>query len=316
MKTATKLSIVVISIVVVLVLGLGVFLMFHGHHEEPDPHEGQVYINDGFGMVWMTPLEGVPVNPLKRSDFKIVNGQPNFTSPGYTVTRGIDVSEHQHEIDWSLASEKIDYAYIRLGYRGYTEGGVFEDPYFVRNIKGAKENGLDVGVYFFSQALNEQEAVEEAEFVIDKLKNFDVDLPVVFDWEKIEGGARTDVVTPEMLDKCALAFCRTIEDAGYEAAVYFNRYIGYYMYDISKLMDYEFWLAVPGDHPDFYYATQMWQYSFDETLPGISTPTDMNLRLIPDVPLEIPVSDGQSDKGGGAAAQDEFADLPVVEYKK
>ena len=316
MKTASKYKVILISAAALLILGLGIFAIFHKEQEAVhDPHEGQVYINDGFGMVWMTPLEGVPVNPLHPSDFKILNNQPSFTSDGYTVTRGIDVSEHQHEIDWSLASRKIDYAYIRLGYRGYTEGGVFEDPYFVPNIKGAKENGLQTGVYFFSQAISVEEAVEEAEFVIKKLKNFDVDLPVVFDWEKIEGGARTDVVTPELLNECALAFCSKIEEAGYEAAVYFNRYIGYYMYDLSKLTDYEFWLAVPGDHPDFYYATQMWQYTFDAKIPGISTPTDMNLRLIPDVPLEIPEKPQEEKKENKRDTQDEYADLPIVEFK-
>ncbi len=317
MKTAFRYKILIIFLAAVLLVGAAVFLMVQVFKPAPvDPHEGQVYINDGFGMVWITPLEGVDVNPLKTEDFKIVNGQPELVREGYTVTRGIDVSEHQLEIDWAQASKNIDYAYIRLGYRGFTEGGLFEDPYFKANMEGATSNGLDAGVYFFSQAISVQEAVEEARFVLERIKDYDIDLPVVFDWEKIEGGGRSDVMTPELLTECALAFCETIKEAGYTPAVYFNRYLGYYMYDLSKLTDYEFWLAVPGEFPDFYYESDMWQYSFESKIPGIGELTDMNLRLIPD-----PVPEGEEKQDGKpskkpAKENDEYANLPVVEHKK
>lgn len=319
MKTAYKYRVLIIFLIAVVVVGLAVLLMVQLFKPEPvDPHEGQVYINDGFGMVWITPLEGVDVNPLKSEDFKMVNGEPVLTRDGYTVSRGIDVSEHQLEIDWAEASKHIDYAYIRLGYRGSTEGGLYEDPYFKANMDGATSNGLQTGVYFFSQALSVPEAVEEAEFVIERLKDYNVDLPVVFDWEKLEGGGRSDQMDPQLLTDCAVAFCETIKEAGYTPAVYFNRYLGYYMYDLSKLTDYEFWLAVPGEFPDFYYESEMWQYSFESKIPGISELTDMNLRLIPD-----PVPEGEEEeikdkdkKKPEKTEDDEYSDLPVVEYKK
>ena len=131
-----------------------------------------------------------------------------------------------------------------------------------------------------------QEAIEEADFVLERIEQYDIDLPVMYDWEKMEeagADARTYQLDTAILDECAVAFCETVKKAGYEPGVYFNRYIGYYGFDLSRLNYYKFWLAVPGDFPDFYYAFDIWQYSFEETIPGIETPTDMNLMFIPKV---------------------------------
>lgn len=283
MKTKTRSKIFLI-IALVLIAAAAVTVMVIVLRPKPvDPHEGQVYINDGFGMVWMTPLEGVDVNPIAESDIRTVNGMPSYTGSDFETRRGVDISEHQNEIDWQqVAQSGVDFAYIRLGYRGYTEGGMFEDAYYKQNIEGALANGLDVGVYFFSQAISVGEALEEAKYVLDRVEGYDISLPIMFDWEKIEGGgARTDGLPTETLDDCAVAFCETIKNAGYSAGVYFNRHLGYYGFDLSKLTDYEFWLAVPGDFPDFYYRTDIWQYTFTASVPGISTETDMNLMFIP-----------------------------------
>lgn len=311
MKTTFKYKTLIFFLVAVLILGVGVYFMVKIFTpESKDPHEGQVYINDGFGMVWITPLEGVPVNTLSQGDFRIVNGQPHYKGDGYEVQRGIDVSEHQLGIDWGLAAADIDFAYIRLGYRGYTEGGLFEDAYFNTNIQGALDNGLDVGVYFFSQAITPEEAAEEARFCIERLEKYDIKLPVVYDWEKIEQEARTNGMKPEVLSECAIAFCETVKAAGYVPAVYFNRYMGYYMFDLSKLTDYDFWLAVPGDYPDFYYASDMWQYSFTSTIPGISEPTDMNLRFVP-LPGAVP-EDGGETEASASQEQINTDELPTI----
>lgn len=286
MKTAKKSKLMPIFIVLAILLIAIITVAFFAKSEpEADPHEGQVYINDGFGMVWITPLEGVDINDIKQDEIVKYNGAPEYVGDGYTTLRGIDVSEHQYDIDWeAVAGSGVDFAYIRIGYRGYTKGGLFEDPYFRANIEGAKANGIKIGVYFFSQAINVSEAIEEAEYVLALLGDHTVDLPIIYDWEKMEEAgaeARTYQLDTDILDACAVAFCETIKNAGYEPGVYFNRYIGYYGYDLSKLTDYKFWLAVPGDFPDFYYAADIWQYSFEESVPGISTPTDMNLMFIP-----------------------------------
>ena len=250
---------------------------------EPKPYEhaGQVYLNDGFDMVWITPYESVPVNTLKPEEFKTVDGIPTYTGSEYTTYLGIDTSEHQWEVNWNAAAQVLDFAYVRLGYRGYTEGGLFLDPWFETNLAGASAAGLDTGVYFFSQATNVSEAIEEAEFVIDHLRGFRVNLPIIYDWEKIdEEQARTTGLGDLTLTDCAVAFCRTIENAGYDAGVYFNRYRGYYGFDLSRLTDYAVWVSVPGDFPDYYYACDFWQCNFEASIPGVSGNADLNLRFV------------------------------------
>lgn len=285
MKTAVKYRLILIAIAVLVLAAAVVIVALYLRPEPVDPHEGQVYIYDGFDWIWMTPLPGVEANSLTAEDFSDRSGCPTYTGSDYQVLRGIDVSEHQHEIDWAqVAASGVDYAYVRLGYRGYTEGGLFEDPYFRANVEGALANGLQVSVYFFSQAISVQEAIEEAEYVLARIRDYNITLPVVYDWEKINGetAARTDNLDFSILNDCAVAFCDTVKNAGFEPAIYFNRHLGYYGYDLSRMTDYDFWFALPeSSFPNFYYAVDMWQYSFTEQVPGIAEPTDMNLMFIP-----------------------------------
>ena len=277
-KTALILvTVILAALVAALVIGL------LSKKEPEDPHKGQVYIYDGFDWIWMTPLEGVPANELTEESFSSNDGRIEYTGTDYDVLRGVDVSEHQLDIDWKqVAASGVDYAYIRVGWRGYTEGGLFEDAYFERNIQGALDAGLHVGVYMFSQAVTVQEAIEEADFVLERIGKYNVTLPVVFDWEKIEAAeARSHGLTMELRTDCARAFCETVKSAGYVPCVYINRNLGYYGYDLTRLTDYEFWFSLPeSGFPNFYYACDMWQYSFTETVPGIAEPTDMNLWFI------------------------------------
>ena len=286
MRTATKnknkfvltlmFTIIIILTLVVVVL---VAALMKRPAEEIDPHEGQVYINDGFGMVWMTPLEGVDVNNISQSDIVRYDGVPKYVGEGYETLRGVDVSEHQYDIDWAaVAASGVDFAYIRLGYRGYTQGGLFEDAYFKANIEGAKSNGIKVGVYFFSQAISEDEAEAEAKFVLDLLGDRKLDLPVFFDWERISGDtARTDGLDNETLTACAVRFCQTIESAGFDAGVYIYNDTGYYGYDLAQLEDYTFWCVGISTYPCFYYAHEFWQYSYKGSVPGINADCDLNM---------------------------------------
>jgi len=280
-RSATPLLLV--SVLVLAFIIIAAVKLLSPKPVEVDPHEGQVYVNDGFGMVWMTPLEGVDPNPILRTEMTVENGRPKYIGQAYETMYGVDVSEHQWGVDWKqVADSGINFAMIRLGYRGYTEGGLFEDPYYRSNMEGAAANGIATGVYLFSQAISVEEAIEEAEFVIERLEGYELTMPVVYDWEKIEGGgARTDGLDKQVLTDCAKAFCRTINEAGYDACVYFNRQLGYYEYDLSQLTDYMFWIALPGTFPDFYYESELWQYSFTSSVPGIEGETDMNMMFIP-----------------------------------
>ena len=251
--------------------------------ERKDEHAGQVLINDGFEDIWITPWPNVPVSTLSRGDFQYVNGLPVYLGQAYDTKLGVDVSEHQWEVDWPTVAQSVDFTYIRLGYRGYTEGGLFLDPWYEKNIAGAASAGLDTGVYFFSQAVNVREAIEEAEYVIEHLRGFRVTLPVLYDWEWVEQEARTDGLSEQTMTDCAVAFCRTMKNAGYDAGVYFNRKLGYHGFDLSRLADYSFWLSAPGDFPDYYYACDFWQCSFTAQIPGISGDADLNVWFIPAV---------------------------------
>lgn len=290
MRTARRYRVRALFFAVVILVLLAVLLLrgFEWKEPEPevvDPHAGQVYLYDGFDWIWMTPLEGVPVNDLTEEKFASANGRINYLGNDYTVTRGIDVSEHQHDINWQqVAASGVDFAYIRVGRRGYTEGGLFEDPYYKQNIEGALANGIDVGVYMFSQAITVAEAMEEARFILDRIGGYRISLPIVFDWEKISDDPTARTATLEMQGRtdCAVAFCETIKNAGYTPCVYFNRNLGYYGYDLTRLLNYDFWFSLPeSGFPNFYYDVDMWQYSFTDTVPGIDYPTDMNLRFVP-----------------------------------
>ena len=270
----------------------GYILRFAEIHEEPlHLAAGEVFLYDGFDWIWMKPLEGVPVNDMEKDQFQLIAGRPTYMGDAYETRLGVDVSEHQNEIDWKkVAQSGVDFAYIRIGRRGYTEGGLFDDPWFENNYDGASKAGLQVGVYFYSQAVSPEEAREEAQFVLDALDGRNLDLPVVFDWEKIDNEdadiARPNNLGMELRTECAVAFCEAIREGGYDASVYFNRNLGYYGYDLRQLTDYSFWFALPIAPPElcwpsFYYKMDVWQFSFTETVPGIEGETDLNLMFIP-----------------------------------
>ena len=276
-----------LGLVLIIVRAAIAVLLFSGkkRKEEPevDLHEGQVLINDGFNDVWMTPYEDVEVNSLKKEDFGKSNGKVYYTGEDYDTVLGIDVSEHQKYIDWNqVAASGVKFVFVRVGYRGYTAGGLFTDPWFRTNADGARAAGLDVGVYFYSQAVNVAEAIAEARYVLEQIEGFDITLPIMYDWEKLEDveDARTNELDPSIVGDCGVAFCETIRAAGYDAGIYFNRQLGYYSFDLSRLKEFKFWLAVPGDFPDFYYAGNIWQYSAEGEVPGIDGYVDMNLMFI------------------------------------
>ena len=223
----------------------------------------------------------VPENSYDPAGFYEEGGFKRYKSEDTLASVGVDVSSHQQEIDWELvAANGVEFAMIRVGYRGYTEGEIQPDEYFVQNIEGARAAGLDVGVYFFSQALDEQEAIDEANYVLEQIKDYPLSYPVIFDWEDIEADARTDGMDSVQLTKNAIAFCDTIKQAGYRAGVYFNQRFGYEEFDLESLQDYVFWLAEYNDTPSFSFHFQIWQYCNDGRVDGIKTDGDLNLAFL------------------------------------
>lgn len=195
---------------------------------------------------------------------------------------GVDVSEHKLEIDWqAVADSGVDFAILRVGGRFMQSGGLYEDQYFRQNLEGAQAAGLKVGVYFFSQALNAQEGLEEAEFVLELLDGAQLDYPVICDWEYLGGStARTYGVEPADITAGIDAFCARVEQAGYEGMLYFNAYCGYIKMDLRDLTDYGFWYAQYSSSPSFRYDFQMWQYTSSGRVPGINGDVDMNISFV------------------------------------
>lgn len=255
--------------------------------EPVDPHAGMVEVYNGANSDWIRPWDGVAQSALTQEDFAAdENGVVTYTGTQFRVQQGVDVSYYQGEIDWNaVAASGVEFAYIRAGYRGYVDGGIIRDERLDANAAAARAAGLEIGLYFFSQAVSPEEAEEEAEWLLEAAQDFDVSLPFVFDWEAQAGTGESTPRTSGMLGgeitACAAAFCATIREAGYTPCVYANRWQGYYDYDLSQLSDAELWISAPGNWDDFYYAHAIWQYSYEGQVPGISTAVDRNLRFLP-----------------------------------
>lgn len=220
------------------------------------------------------PMLDLPLNPYTEADFDHTGDYISCTAAPYAI--GIDVSAWQKEIDWSqVASSGVEFAMIRLAWRGNTKGGIKVDDRAVENYNGAKAAGLKVGGYFFSQATTVNEAVEEAEFALEMMKNWEMDMPIVFDWER--SANRTADVDAQMVTDCAIAFCDRLKEEGYDTMVYFNVRQFYNEMYPEELKDYGFWLAMYDAPMKFPYKVDMWQYTAKGSVPGIGTNVDLNI---------------------------------------
>lgn len=212
------------------------------------------------------------------------NGYYTYSDDKYESILGIDVSKFQGKIDWKKVKESgIEFAIIRLGFRGYgDEGNIVLDSSFEQNAIQAKKAGIKIGVYFFSQAITEAEAIEEANYVLDKIKDKNVTYPVCFDLEKIKyDTARTDNLTSEQITKMTLAFCKQIENAGYTPIVYGNAKTFTTRMQLEELNNYQKWYADYQKTPLYPYEFSFWQYTETGIVKGINGNVDINLQFIP-----------------------------------
>lgn len=201
----------------------------------------------------------------------------------YTLQKGIDVSDHQGAIDWTqVKAAGYDFAIIRIAWRGYgSSGSLAVDDRALENISGAKAAGLSVGVYVFSQAVNTEEAEAEAQLVIDTLGGQSLDLPVVFDEERIDGEtARTDNLSASQQTDNAIAFCEKIKAAGLQPMIYADMNAEAMYYDIARITAYPIWYADYQPAPQTPYQFEYWQYSESGSVPGISGSVDLNVRFV------------------------------------
>lgn len=227
-----------------------------------------------------------PYLPKNQYDFtKLVcesNLMKYYEEGKQTSYVGVDVSKYQDYVDFvKVKKAGIDFVMLRVGARGYGSGQLVLDDYFAENIKRATDAGLDIGVYFFSQAISKEEAVEEANLVLEQIKDYTVDYPVAFDMESIPNDtARIDNLSKTEKTEIAKAYLDTVKAAGYTPMLYGNKEWLLKQVDLSKLTAYDVWLSQQKDVPDYPYKFSMWQYSTTSTIDGIAGYADLNISFI------------------------------------
>lgn len=200
---------------------------------------------------------------------------------GEEAQMGIDVSKWNGSIDWDRVQHAgIDFAIIRCGYRGSSTGALVEDPYFRENVQGALAAGLKVGVYFFTQATNEVEAVEEASMALALCRDHKITYPIFIDSEGAGGNGRADGLDMETRTKAVQAFCETVEDAGYASGIYGNRTWFRTKLRIDALSDHLIWLAEYRKTPVYGGNYHFWQYTSSGSVDGIDGRVDLDISYL------------------------------------
>ena len=235
--------------------------------------------------------ETIPKNGYIADSFRQEGSELQYYASNRKISSyGVNVSKYQGRVDWEkVAASGVDFAMIRMGVRGYSTGSVVYDEEFENNIKGATEHGLDVGIYFYSQATGVQEAVEEANYAVAAAAAYNVTYPIVFYTEKVEGESyRTEYLTPQELTDIALAFCDTVKGYGRRAMVGASKHRLSVDMEPSRLSDTDVWLL---DSPhvkegerllmsEYPYRYTMWQYSTDGQIDGIEGNADLNISFV------------------------------------
>ena len=248
----------------------------------------QRFVSDSFVFKQGKQFQYIPVDeslPMNDYNWDYLNDytfEKTYEVDGAIKSiKGIDVSVHQGNINWDrVRNDGVEFVFIRLGYRGYTEGKLYVDKNFHKNIQGAQAAGLKVGVYFYSQAVTVNEAVNEANLVLRELEGYDLDYPVAFD---IEGAparnARTVGMSVQRATDIVNAFCGTIKESGYTPILYTYAKYMIESLDLSQLTQYDTWMAQYYKVPFYPYQMACWQYTGTGRVDGISTHVDLNIAF-------------------------------------
>jgi len=213
---------------------------------------------------------------------KASNGELSYVQEGQVIThKGIDVSKYNGVVDWSkVAAEGVEFAFIRAGIRGYGSGKLVEDEGFEENVESAIKSGIKVGVYFFSQAVTPEEAVEEAQFVKQLIAPYRIECPIVIDVEKVsDSEARMNKISVEERTKAVIAFCEEIKKDGYQPMIYYNMEMAVMMLDLEQLEEYDKWFAYYNKDIYFPYEFKIWQYSDKGRVNGVEGDVDLNIAF-------------------------------------
>lgn len=283
-----KLLILILGAVCAALLLIGCVILALGVGGGDDPAlqssgvsvpENELLVSDLYDGPVLIPKFDLKKSEVNLQKFTEKNGLRSYQDSRASL--GVDVSEFQGQIDWNaVKGSDVEFAMLRVGYRGTTKGQLFLDEYFEQNFQGASDAGLDIGVYFFSQAVTEEEAKEEAQFVLDTLNGRKLQYPVAFDWElpvNSDESFRVQGVKGEDAARYGAVFCEEIKAGGYRPIVYSNKYSAYEFFDLNQWKDYDLWYAEYHEQPSLYYDYRMWQYTDEGTVPGISGGVDLNI---------------------------------------
>ena len=243
-------------------------------------------VNDLYEGNTTIPYFGIPINSYDPADFVTEEGVVEYIGGESQV--GINVNAKSGDIDWQQVknSGDVDFAMIRVGHRETVKGRIIPDPQFAKNMDGAAEAGLPVGVYFYSKAVTEAEAEAEAKFVLDQLHGRSVTYPIAFYWEfdlKDDGtqdeNSRTVRCNGDQVTGFIETFCGMVKTAGYDPCYYADKNMAYKRLDLSRLSAYDLWYAEFVPIPSFYYDFKIWQYTTEGNVPGISVKVPISISL-------------------------------------
>lgn len=241
-------------------------------------------VNDMYEGDMTIPYYDIRTSNYNPEDFEEKNGVVTYAGDSFV---GINVSQKAGEIDWNAVAESgVEFAMIRVGYRGNDKGRISLDSNFEANITGAAEAGLPVGVYFYSKAVTDTEAEEEANFVLEQIRPYQMTYPVAIFWEydrkdsgEVDEKSRTVRCNGDQVTGFIQTFLKKIKTVGYNTAFYADKKMGYESLDLSRLTDHDMWYAEYQPAPSFYYDYKMWQYTKDGEVPGISKPVPITISL-------------------------------------
>ncbi len=242
--------------------------------EEDDDDSKSIQVKHADGTKeWVEINKDIPKNKYDYSNLTYQKPFMNYKEDGKVVSKsGVDISANQGDVDFGkLKNAGCDFVMIKVGARGYSSGNIVMDTNYQDNLKAAKKAGLDIGVYFCSQAINKAEAREEADELLDAISGYSVKYPVVFAMENVDDDmARIEALEMSDRTQIARAFMDRVEDAGYKPMIYGDKEWLLTMVDMEELQDYDVWFAQESDEPEYPYTFGMWQYDSDASIKGIS----------------------------------------------
>lgn len=243
-----------------------------------------VYVNDNSNYVFADINPALAKTEYNKANYKTDDsGRITYNVDNNVVSHmGIDLSRYNSTVDFAKAkADGVEYAMIRCGYRAYGSGKLVQDTSFEKYISDALKNDVKVGVYFYTQAISKEEAVEEANYVLNMIKPYNVTYPVAIDVEAISNDTfRQQDLNKQELTDVVIAFCDTIKNAGYTPMIYCN--LKYFMdnVDLTRLEDYDKWFAgYQTSAPYFPYKYSMWQYTSTGEIDGINGNVDINITM-------------------------------------